>query len=120
MRGYTVLGTPTAPTIDSFSQASFNSMLLLPPLPAADTCPLYTISVALDCFAPSIAITTVRRGGESDGKFVGEFECVCIQPFQIWNSLHNGGMGRPGMESMECVTISDMLRPLPHVFIQAP
>jgi hypothetical protein len=57
-----------------FSQLSFNSMLLVPPPSSPDTRPLYHISVHLNCFMPFSFITSVRRGGNQDGEFVGEFE----------------------------------------------
>ena len=60
----------------SFSQLSFNSMLLLPPADAEDTRPLFHISVIMNCFSPGSYITVIRQGCSEQGAYVGEFECV--------------------------------------------
>jgi hypothetical protein len=52
-------------------------MLLVPPQGAWNTRPLYHIFASLNIFNPSSGVTTVRRGGHSDGEFVGDFECAC-------------------------------------------
>ncbi|KAF9448930.1 hypothetical protein P691DRAFT_704052 [Macrolepiota fuliginosa MF-IS2] len=49
------------------------SMLVVPPLDAPDTRPVYHIKVTHDLFDPSFFITTVRRGGGSDGDVIGDF-----------------------------------------------
>ena len=59
-----------------FSQASFNSMLLLPPDDAESSEPLYRISVEMNCFRPGSYITIIHRGESEDSTYVGEFECV--------------------------------------------
>lgn len=51
-------------------------MLLLPPPEAQDTRPVYHISLAVNCFIPSMYVTTLRRGASEFGKYVAEFECV--------------------------------------------
>ena len=58
----------------SFSQLSFNSLLLFPPVDAEDSRPLYHISVEMNCFKPGSWITVIRRGGSDKGAYVGEFE----------------------------------------------
>ena len=52
-------------------------MLLLPPAAGSgDRTPVANVAVALNLnpFAPLAYVTTVRRGGQSDGAPVGEFE----------------------------------------------
>ncbi|KAF9013096.1 hypothetical protein BDQ17DRAFT_1342725 [Cyathus striatus] len=57
----------------SFSQLSFNSMILLPPLDFHDSRPLYHIEISMNCFIPSSFITTIKRGSER-GELIGDFE----------------------------------------------
>ncbi|EIM81989.1 uncharacterized protein STEHIDRAFT_161341 [Stereum hirsutum FP-91666 SS1] len=56
------------------SPHSPNFILVLPSSDAADTRPLYRISVNSNCFIPSSYVTTIRRGGSEDGEFAGDFE----------------------------------------------
>ena len=49
-------------------------MLLLPPSDAADTRPVYHISVDMNVIVPTSIITTIRRGGSNSGELVGQFE----------------------------------------------
>ncbi|KAI4528300.1 hypothetical protein K523DRAFT_367866 [Schizophyllum commune Tattone D] len=65
---------PTEPITYVFTPSGANAMLLLPPSQAADSRPLYHISVAMNVFVPTSFITTVRRGGTEEGPIVGDFE----------------------------------------------
>ncbi|KAA1471962.1 hypothetical protein DENSPDRAFT_148670 [Dentipellis sp. KUC8613] len=66
------------PVTYTFSPASFNSMLLLPAATAAESRPLYHISVHQNCFNPTSYATVLRRGASEQGQYVGEFECGCL------------------------------------------
>ncbi|KAH8097035.1 hypothetical protein BXZ70DRAFT_944003 [Cristinia sonorae] len=57
----------------TFDQISSHAMILVPPSSMMDTRPLYYISFKEDFFLPGNLITTIRRGGSENGKFVGEF-----------------------------------------------
>ncbi|KAH9939483.1 hypothetical protein B0H21DRAFT_780603 [Amylocystis lapponica] len=74
---YLHIERPTQPLIYSFVTWDPQTVYLLPPR-AVDPGrgPIYTISVALNLapFVPLSYITTVRRGSDPDGEFVGEFE----------------------------------------------
>ncbi|KAI0948039.1 hypothetical protein AcW1_009649 [Taiwanofungus camphoratus] len=74
---YVHIERPTQPFIYTFVSWNSKSMFLLPPR-AIDPGrgPIYSISVALNLnpFAPLSYVTTVRRGADIDGEFVGEFE----------------------------------------------
>ncbi|TFY70287.1 hypothetical protein EVG20_g2723 [Dentipellis fragilis] len=56
------------PITYTFSPSSFNSMLLLPPATAADSRPLYHISVHQNCFIPTSFATVLRRGASEQGQ----------------------------------------------------
>lgn len=71
---YSTARVPTVAVKYTFSRLSFNSMILLPPPHAADSRPVYHISVNLNVFNPFSFITSVRRGGSPDGDYVGDFE----------------------------------------------
>lgn len=66
----------TAPVRYTFSRISDNSMILVPPpsAPAAESHPLYHISVTQNLFNPFSYVTTIHRGGTENGEFVAEFE----------------------------------------------
>ena len=67
---------PSAPITYTFHSWNASLMLLLPPVGAGDRTPVANVSVALNLnpFAPLAYVTTVRRGGGTDGALVGEFE----------------------------------------------
>jgi len=74
----TVRRQTAEPTRYSFSQLSWNSMVVAP---VGATGPervqeaMYNISVSLNCFLPGTAFTTtIRRGGTPEGDFVAEIE----------------------------------------------
>ncbi|KAI0659923.1 hypothetical protein C8Q70DRAFT_982634 [Cubamyces menziesii] len=78
---YALTQRPTRPRIYTFSSWSNDSMFLLPPRDVdATLTPVYNISVALNLnpFAPLSYVTTVRRGIDDDGDFVGEFELAVM------------------------------------------
>lgn len=62
------------PVTYQFSQIGSNTILLTPSRDAQDQRPLYHISWYEDYFVPYNWITTIRRGGASDGQYVGMFE----------------------------------------------
>ncbi|CCM04768.1 uncharacterized protein FIBRA_06959 [Fibroporia radiculosa] len=59
------------PFICVFTQLSFNSMILSG---RDDATPYYHISVHLNCFIPSLHVTTICRGKTSEGEPVASFE----------------------------------------------
>lgn len=71
---YNISRIPNKPIRYSFSQLSFNSMILVPPADSPDTRPLYHVSVHLNCFMPFSYITTIRRGATEIGDHVADFE----------------------------------------------
>ncbi|KAF5362486.1 hypothetical protein D9756_002712 [Leucocoprinus leucothites] len=71
---YHVAKFPVTTVKYQFSNLGPNSMTLLPPRDSPDPRPVYHISVSMNCFVPFSYITTVRRGGQEDGQFVGDFE----------------------------------------------
>ncbi|CDO71062.1 hypothetical protein BN946_scf184844.g66 [Trametes cinnabarina] len=78
---YVLTQRPTRPRIYTFSSWSNDSIFLLPPNDVDRTLtPVYNISVALNLnpFVPLSYVTTVRRGIDEDGEFVGEFELAVM------------------------------------------
>ncbi|KAI0641397.1 hypothetical protein C8Q79DRAFT_1014341 [Trametes meyenii] len=78
---YALTQRPTRPRIYTFSSWSHDSMFLLPPRDVDPTLtPVYNISVALNLnpFVPLSYVTTVRRGIDDEGEFVGEFELAVM------------------------------------------
>ncbi|KAJ7597509.1 hypothetical protein C8J56DRAFT_920254 [Mycena floridula] len=71
---YLVAQKPIKNIVYSFSPLGLNTMLLMPPADAADTRPKYCISVGSNCFAPTSFVTTLYRGGSTNGELVGDFE----------------------------------------------
>ncbi|EGO02373.1 hypothetical protein SERLA73DRAFT_178274 [Serpula lacrymans var. lacrymans S7.3] len=69
----------------TFTGWTSDSMLLMPPPTANNLNPLYRISVALNLspFAPLSYVTTVQRGGNMQGQFVGSFELSTNQRVAI-------------------------------------
>ncbi|KAL0959275.1 hypothetical protein HGRIS_014546 [Hohenbuehelia grisea] len=65
---------PTHAVKYTFSPTGANTMILVPPEVEPDSRPKYHISVSMDCFIPSLYITTIRRGGTEDGEVVGDFQ----------------------------------------------
>ncbi|KAL7277104.1 hypothetical protein ACG7TL_008949 [Trametes sanguinea] len=79
---YALTQRPTRPRIYTFSSWNHDSMFLLPPNDVDRTLtPVYNISVALNLnpFVPLSYVTTIRRGIDEDGEFVGEFELAVMQ-----------------------------------------
>ena len=66
------LGTAPASVRYTFSSLGHQSMLLMPPLDATNTQPLYHVSWREE-FRASGTIVTVRKGGSEDGECVGQF-----------------------------------------------
>ncbi|KAI0795409.1 hypothetical protein C8Q75DRAFT_448615 [Abortiporus biennis] len=62
------------PVLYTFSSISMNAMILVPPATHPDTSPVYHISWREDYFRPGSFITTIRRGGNENGRYVGEFD----------------------------------------------
>lgn len=75
----------------SFSQLSANAAQLLPPPEAADSRPLYHLSVHMNVFRPQSFITVVRRGASEDGPYVGEFE---HGPYERFNRVVIGSTAK--------------------------
>lgn len=75
---YETAQLPTETITYSFSPSSLNSMILVPSPHAQDTRPRYHITVNVNCFMPLSHITTVRRGANEFGEFVGDFEMGII------------------------------------------
>ncbi|OBZ65562.1 hypothetical protein A0H81_14432 [Grifola frondosa] len=78
---YAHLERPDTPRIYTFTSWDHNSMYLLPPRDVdRDRVPIYYISVALNLnpFVPLSYVTTIRRGIDEDGEFVGEFELALL------------------------------------------
>ncbi|KDQ60165.1 hypothetical protein JAAARDRAFT_32542 [Jaapia argillacea MUCL 33604] len=75
--------TATGPAVTqfAFTPHGYNSMILIPsfdvlisPEEQAELA-RYHISVSMNCFVPGVSYTTIiRRGGSSDGEYVGEIE----------------------------------------------
>lgn len=78
VRRYVEARMPTYALDYTFSpiEGEGEAMLLIPPFDAPDTRPVYYIKVTHDLFDPSFFVTTVRRGGRSDGAVVGDFMSV--------------------------------------------
>ncbi|OSD05067.1 hypothetical protein PYCCODRAFT_1406436 [Trametes coccinea BRFM310] len=79
---YALTQRPIRPRIYTFSSWNHDSMFLLPPNDVDRTLtPVYNISVALNLnpFVPLSYVTTIRRGIDEDGEFVGEFELAVMQ-----------------------------------------
>lgn len=80
---YVHVERPTSPLMYSFVSWNSKSMLVVPP---RDVDPgrgaIYFISVKLNLqpFAPLSYVTTVHRGSDSTGEFVGEFELGITHP----------------------------------------
>lgn len=67
---------PPQPITYTFMSWNASLMLLMPPVSVGDRTPVANIAVTLNLnpFAPLAYVTTVRRGGTTDGALVGEFE----------------------------------------------
>ncbi|EKM57742.1 uncharacterized protein PHACADRAFT_192878 [Phanerochaete carnosa HHB-10118-sp] len=67
---------PSRPMIYTFMSWNAKLMLLMPPVTVGDRTPVANIDVSLNLspFAPLSYITTVRRGGTTEGTLIGEFE----------------------------------------------
>lgn len=75
MTSYVEARVPTYPVDYTFTPVDGDegSMIVVPPLDAPDTRPVYHIRVTHDLFDPSFFVTTVRRGGTNNGHVVGDF-----------------------------------------------
>ncbi|KDR73862.1 hypothetical protein GALMADRAFT_141637 [Galerina marginata CBS 339.88] len=77
---YDVARIPEVPVTFTFSlmAANTNAMLVIPSIDSPDTRPLYHISVGLDPFFPTRMVTTVLKGGNEQGQYVGGFKTVPV------------------------------------------
>ncbi|KAH7920767.1 hypothetical protein BV22DRAFT_1020639 [Leucogyrophana mollusca] len=69
----------------TFTGWASDSMLLMPPSTATNLSPIYRISVrlSLNPFAPLSYVTTLQRGGSTQGEVVGSFEISLNQKSAI-------------------------------------
>ncbi|KAF9482615.1 hypothetical protein BDN70DRAFT_918971 [Pholiota conissans] len=81
---YAVARVPEHPETYTFSNISISnsSMLLIPPRDAVSQAPLYYIAVGHYPFLPTCLITSVTKGSDEHGPYVGGFKCVTMMSGQ--------------------------------------
>ncbi|KAF9482614.1 hypothetical protein BDN70DRAFT_874791 [Pholiota conissans] len=75
---YDVARIPNRPVTYTFSSLgpASGAVILVPPADLPDTRPLYHISISHDPFLPHCLITSVMRGGTTNGTYVGGFTTI--------------------------------------------
>jgi len=101
---YDVARIPNVPTTFLFSLmgANTSAMLLIPSMNSPETRPLYHISAGIDPFLPTRMVTTVLKGANDQGQYVGGFKTV---PMIQAERRHPAKIGDSSAAAYQTVTV---------------